>query len=107
MVHGGGGVEDNSPVTGKVSNLPTKNRKSLSLERRSPTLLHSAGLCIPISLPLHHQNVCKNWQILRKNFGGTVVAEVEVGVAEINSQLCSAMFSIVLSEAHYSTLPVA
>ena len=29
------------------------------------------------------------------------VEQLEVGVAEINSQLCSAMFSIVLAEAEF------
>jgi hypothetical protein len=33
------------------------------------------------------------------------VEQVEVGVAEINSQLCTAMFTIVLSEAGYVCPP--
>jgi hypothetical protein len=33
------------------------------------------------------------------------VEQVEVGVAEINSQLCTAMFTIVLSEAGYTSVP--
>jgi hypothetical protein len=46
-----------------------------------------------------------NFFYLRKQAVAVAVEQVEVGVAEINSQLCTAMFTIVLSEAGYSSPP--
>jgi hypothetical protein len=45
-----------------------------------------------------------NFFLTEKKAVAVAVEQVEVGVAEINSQLCTAMFTIVLSEAGYTSV---